>query len=165
MIHSIEDWRKELRDVDAQLIALLQRRLDLAIELLQVLHTDELTLGDLELDTLSLGVLLQSEYEGDLSLLDEAATKKIFRRIVIETRRLAYLSIAAHEKGDASLTPREREILILIAEDHSLKRIALKLNISTKTVESHKAAIMRKLKIYSAIGLALYAIREGLTSL
>jgi len=47
MIHSFDDWRKELRDVDAELISLLQRRLELAIEFLQLLHTDELSLGDL----------------------------------------------------------------------------------------------------------------------
>jgi len=77
--------------------------------------------------------------------------ERIFRRIVVETRRLAYSSIASVENDAPRLTPREGEVLILIAEDHSLKRIAQKLNISLKTVESHKAAIMRKLHIYSSV--------------
>ena len=162
MIHSLDDWRKELHDIDAELISLLQRRLELAIEFLQLLHNDDLSLGDLNQDALRLGLLLSSDYQGDFPPLDRAAMERIFRQIVIETRRLAYLSIASSTNEDTRLTAREREILILIAEDHSLKSIALALNISAKTVEAHKTAIMRKLKIRSLVGLTRYAISEGL---
>lgn len=165
MIHSLDNWRGELRDVDAELISLLHRRLDLAIEFLQLLRTDELTLGDLDQDSLRLLILLQLDSEGDSPPLDEAAVKKIFRRIVIETTRLAHSRVGSWVNGDPKLTVREGEILVMIAQDHSLKSIALKLKISVKTVESHKAAIMRKLNIYSSVGLARYAIREGLVSL
>jgi DNA-binding CsgD family transcriptional regulator len=165
MIHSLDNWREELRDVDAELISLLQRRLELAIAFLQLLRTDELSLGDLDQDTLRLGILLSSECEGDFPPLDEAAVKKIFRWIVIETRRLAYSNIESGANGVTKLTAREREVLILIAEDHSLKRIALELDISVKTVESHKATIMKKLNVYSSVGLTRYAIKEGLISL
>jgi len=165
MIHSFDDWREELRDVDAELISLLQRRLELAIEFLRLLRTDELSLGDVDQDTLRLGILLSSERAGDFPPLDEAAVKKIFRRIVIETRRQAYSSIESGEHYDIKLSGREREVLILIAEDHSLKDIALKLKISVKTVESHKATIMKKLNIYSSVGLTRYAIKEGLISI
>ncbi len=57
MIHSFDDWREELRDVDAELISLLQRRLKLAIEFLHLLRTDELSLGDMDQDMLRLGIL------------------------------------------------------------------------------------------------------------
>ncbi|HEY2974599.1 MAG TPA: LuxR C-terminal-related transcriptional regulator [Pyrinomonadaceae bacterium] len=165
MIHSFDDWRKELRDVDAELISLLQRRLELAIEFLQLLHTDESSLGDLDQDTLRLGILLSSDYKEGFPPLDEAAVERIFRRIVIETRRLASSTIAASVNEDTKMTAREREVLILIAEDHSLKSIALALKISIKTVEAHKATIMRKLNIHSSVGLTRYAISEGLISL
>lgn len=165
MIHNFEEWKQELHELDAELVALLQRRLELALEALQLLTSEELSAGDLDLDTLSLGILLQSQCEGSYPPLDEAAVKKIFRRIVIETRRLARSSVASGLQDDKHLTPREREVLILMAEDNSLKQIAKKLNISVKTVESHRAAIMRKLNIYSSVGLTRYAIQEGLISL
>src|SRR5260370_19165392 len=145
MIHSFDDWREDLRDVDAELISLLKRRLKLAIEFLQLLSTDELSLGDVDQDTLRLGILLSSEREGHFPPLDEAAVKKIFRRIVIETRRQAYSSIESGEHDDTNLTAREREVLILIAEDHALNDIALKLIITVKREQSHKVTIMKKL--------------------
>ncbi|HWQ35820.1 MAG TPA: response regulator transcription factor [Blastocatellia bacterium] len=61
-----------------------------------------------------------------------------------------------------TLTPRQREILQLIAEGHSTKEIAWKLKISIKTVESHRAAIMERLEIYDLPGLIRYAIRRGI---
>ena len=60
------------------------------------------------------------------------------------------------------LTPRERQILQLIAEEHTNKRIAAKLNISLKTVQAHRTNIMEKLDIHSAAGLTKYAIATGL---
>ena len=70
------------------------------------------------------------------------------------------------EKGAFSaLTPREREVLQLMAEGKSTKRIAGNLHISIKTVETHRLNIMEKLDIHSVAELTKYAIREGLTSL
>jgi len=60
---------------------------------------------------------------------------------------------------------REREVLKLLAEGNNTKEIAYVLEISTKTVETHRAQIMTKLKIRSVAELTKYAIREGLTSL
>lgn len=62
------------------------------------------------------------------------------------------------------LTPREREILQLLAEGGTIKRIALRLHVSHKTVEAHRLRIMNKLKIDTAAQLTKYAIQEGLTS-
>lgn len=64
-----------------------------------------------------------------------------------------------------TLTPREREVLQLMAEGHSTKNIAEKLYLSAKTIEAHRAQIMRKLNIHNVAELTKYAIREGLTSL
>lgn len=65
----------------------------------------------------------------------------------------------------STLTNREREVLQLIAEGKSTKQIASYLNVSTKTVETHRRQIMEKLNIRTIAELIKYAIREGITSL
>jgi len=62
------------------------------------------------------------------------------------------------------LTPRQREILQLIAEGHSSKQIAHRLDASVKTIESHRASLMERLDIHDIAGLVRYAIRQGLVS-
>jgi DNA-binding NarL/FixJ family response regulator len=62
------------------------------------------------------------------------------------------------------LTPRQREILQLIAEGHSSKEIAQLLNASVKTIESHRASLMERLDIHDVAGLVRYAIRHGFVS-
>lgn len=63
------------------------------------------------------------------------------------------------------LTPREREVLQLIAEGKTVKEIAAALYLSHKTIEKHREQIQRKLKAHSVAELTKYAIREGLTPL
>lgn len=65
----------------------------------------------------------------------------------------------------AALTPRERQVLQLLAEGQTSKEIGAALHISVKTVETHRGQIMDKLGIRSVAELTKYAIREGLTSL
>jgi DNA-binding NarL/FixJ family response regulator len=60
-----------------------------------------------------------------------------------------------------ALTPRQREILQLIAEGHTTKEIAKKLDLGVKTVETHRAALMTRLDIHDVAGLVRYAIRVG----
>jgi DNA-binding NarL/FixJ family response regulator len=67
--------------------------------------------------------------------------------------------------GPSSLTDREREVLQLVAEGKPTREIASVLNVSVKTVESHRKRIMNKLDIHSVAELTKFAIREGLTSL
>lgn len=62
------------------------------------------------------------------------------------------------------LTPRQREVLQLIAEGASNKQIAHKLGISVKTAEGHRAQLMAALEIHDVAGLVRYAIRMGLIS-
>lgn len=62
------------------------------------------------------------------------------------------------------LTPREREVLQLIAEGNTTKQIAATLGVSVKTIETHRANTMRKLDVRSVAELTKAAIREGLTS-
>jgi Response regulator containing a CheY-like receiver domain and an HTH DNA-binding domain len=63
------------------------------------------------------------------------------------------------------LSPREKEILQLMAEGSTTKRIADQLKVSVKTVETHRQHVMDKLNIYSVAELTKYAIKEGITSL
>jgi DNA-binding NarL/FixJ family response regulator len=60
------------------------------------------------------------------------------------------------------LTPRQREILQLIAEGYTTQRIAHRLKISPKTVETHRTQLMDRLGIYDVAGLVRYAMRAGL---
>lgn len=66
------------------------------------------------------------------------------------------------EATDEVLTPREREVLKLVAEGESSQQIAATLVISIKTVERHRANIIEKLGIRDRVGLTRYAIRRGL---
>lgn len=61
-----------------------------------------------------------------------------------------------------TLSPREKEILQLIAEEHTSAEIAQILVISEKTVEKHRASLMEKLKIHNLAGLVRFAVKEGL---
>jgi DNA-binding NarL/FixJ family response regulator len=63
-----------------------------------------------------------------------------------------------------ALTPRQREILQLIAEGGSTKEIAFALSVSVKTVETHRAGLMDRLGIHDVAGLVVFAVRHKLIS-
>ena len=63
---------------------------------------------------------------------------------------------------DAVLTPRQREVLQLVAEGHSNKEIASRLNVALKTVETHRTELMDRLGIHGVASLVRYAIQVGL---
>ena len=71
-------------------------------------------------------------------------------------RRPAHVAVAP------SLTPREREVLALIAQAKSEPQIARQLGLSAKTVHVHRTSMMRKLRVHNAIALVRQAIRLGL---
>jgi hypothetical protein len=94
VINSLDDWHKEQREIDAELIALLQRRMQLAIELFILFRTDLLTLGELEYDLDRLGIFLYADIDEPLAgLLDKRALLEIFSRIIREQKRVAEESI------------------------------------------------------------------------
>jgi DNA-binding NarL/FixJ family response regulator len=72
-------------------------------------------------------------------------------------------ALDAPRQFEQPLTSRERGIVHLIAEGHSNKQIATLSNISIKTVETHRASIMRKLGLTSMAALVRYAVRNNLT--
>ena len=64
-----------------------------------------------------------------------------------------------------SLTPREQEVLTLIAKGRSNKEIACQLGVGVRTVETHRERTMRKLDIHSVAGLTRFAIAKGMITL
>ena len=76
-----------------------------------------------------------------------------------------FINSGGRKEPFAQLTPREREVLVLIAEGKSNKEIADQLNIGVRTIETHRERIMRRLNIHSVAGLTKYAIANGLVSL
>jgi DNA-binding NarL/FixJ family response regulator len=95
--------------------------------------------------------------------LSPAASKHVVGEYVQRTTGTQELKEA--EPGPAErLTPRQREILQLIAEGQTTKEIARTLNLSVKTVEMHRSQLMERLQIHDVAGLVRYAIRTGLVS-
>jgi DNA-binding NarL/FixJ family response regulator len=76
------------------------------------------------------------------------------------------LAVGRHSPDSAphrrKLSPREREVIQLLAEGNSTKEIAARLGLSVKTVETHRKQIMDKLEIRTVAGLTRYAIEEGI---
>ena len=71
---------------------------------------------------------------------------------------------AVGQESISVLTPRQREVLQLIAEGRSTREIAARLHLSEKTVEMHRAQVKERLDIYDTAGLVRYAVRVGLIS-
>ena len=107
-------------------------------------------------------------------VLKSEADEQIVRAVEALARHHAYFSDHVSEtlldnfveqagSGNAiTLTAREREVVQLIAEGNSNKKIAHLLSISVKTVETHRSASMRKLDIHSTAELVRYAVRQRL---
>ena len=72
--------------------------------------------------------------------------------------------VGAEQPKSDNLTPRQRQVLQLIAGGHSTKEIAYRLELSVKTVETHRAQLMDRLQIRDIAGLVKYAIRNGLVT-
>jgi DNA-binding NarL/FixJ family response regulator len=84
-------------------------------------------------------------------------------RVILE--EVHQLSLNKTSAKLSALSLREREVLQLLAEGKSTREIATRLFLSAKTVETHRAKLMKKLDMQSLAELTKYAIREGLTSL
>jgi DNA-binding NarL/FixJ family response regulator len=108
------------------------------------------------------GYLLKSDARRHLiSAIESLAIHKpFFTAAVSEALLGAYVSRS--NQAESSLTPRERSVVQLIAEGHTNKGIAHFLDISIKTVETHRATVMRKLNLASSADLVRYAIRNNL---
>jgi DNA-binding NarL/FixJ family response regulator len=106
-------------------------------------------------------------------LLKTRAVEDLVRAIRDVVRGGVYLSrglsrevvdayLARKPLGRIELSPRERQVLQLVAEGKTTKEVAGVLGVSVKTAESHRGRIMAKLDIHETAGLVRYAIREGI---
>jgi DNA-binding NarL/FixJ family response regulator len=115
------------------------------------------------------GYLLKDSAESDLvrAIRSVAEGKSFFSPAVSKVLLEDYVKKMQRTGSEDSydlLTPREREILQLIAEGKSNKDVANLLNLSVYTVETHRANLMEKLKLKSVPELTLYAVRKGIIS-
>jgi len=105
-------------------------------------------------------------------VLKAAADQDLVEAVRAASRGEPFLTSAAQQalitgflnRGDepAALTPREQEVVKLIAEAHTNREIAEILQLSEKTVESHRARVLQKLGMRDRVELVRYAIRSGL---
>jgi DNA-binding NarL/FixJ family response regulator len=135
--------------------------------LIFTMHESEQLVRDV-LEAGARGFVLKSDAARYLTSAVEALAqhKPFFTSKVSELVLDEFLKAGRHKKEvsvpSSLLTPREREIVQLLAESKSNKEISTLLNISVKTVETHRAAIMRKLGINSIVELVHYAVRNEL---
>lgn len=114
----------------------------------------------------AVGYLLKDSAVAELDVALEAASRgeTYLSPAISRTVITGYLSrLPGAGRGTASpLTPRQREILTLVANGQSTKKIAHTLNLSVKTVETHRAQLMERLDIHDVPGLVKYALHVGL---
>jgi DNA-binding NarL/FixJ family response regulator len=137
----------------------IRARLPKTEVLIFTMHDNETLIQEL-LKAGARGYLLKSDAKRHLigAIESLASHKPFFTAKVSEALLDSFLARPARE--GSTLTNRERGVVQLIAEGHTNKQIANILNISLKTVETHRAAIMRKLNLSSSAGLVRYAIRN-----
>ena len=116
----------------------------------------------------AVGYLPKSAASSELMLaIEHAMSGKRYLSPTVEQRTTLELGqdIPEGPVPLSELTPRQREVLTLIAEGHSTKDIARALSISVKTVETHRAQLMDRLNIHDVANLVRYAIKVGLVSI
>jgi DNA-binding NarL/FixJ family response regulator len=135
--------------------------------LILTLHDSDQVVRDV-LNAGARGFLLKSDAARDLVAAVEALRrdKTYFTSKVASMVLEGYLKAGTHPApaalGKNRLTPREREIVQLLAEGKSTKEVAVALGLSVKTAETHRSNIMRKLQLHSVSDLVLYAVRNNI---
>jgi DNA-binding NarL/FixJ family response regulator len=112
-------------------------------------------------------VLKQSAGEELISAIHEALEGKLYLTPLIRKDLGTVLKEARGRTGDLGAgrpTPRQREVLRLIAEGRTMKEVAAILNISTRTAESHKYDMMRELGVETTAELVQFAVKIGLVA-
>lgn len=115
------------------------------------------------------GFLLKSDAGRDLI----AAVEALQQRKTFFTSKVAHMLLSkCVDPGNPEqnphqpvLTPREREVIQLVAEGKTTKEVAAALNLSVKTAETHRANLMRKLGLHSVADVTVYAVRNGIVQI
>ena len=134
--------------------------------LILTLHDSDQMVRDV-LNAGARGFLLKSDAASELV----AAVEALGRDKTYFTSKVSPMVLEPHLRGPSGppltlsrsrLTPREREIVQLLAEGKSTKEVAVTLGLSVKTAETHRSNIMRKLQLHSVSDLVLYAVRNNI---
>ncbi len=148
---------REIRSISPSthiLIVSMHSRVDYIVEAFQAGATGYMT-KESATERLLKGIaqVLNGEY-----FMDGAVSHAVVQKLMQTPEKELKITDAAYE----TLTPREQEIMVLLAEGCSAKEAAAKLFISPKTVENHRTNIMNKLGLHSTLELVRYAARLGL---
>ena len=140
----------------------IRSRLPKTEVLIFTMHDNEIVIDDL-LRAGARGYVLKTDARRQLldAIASLAAHKPFFTPQISEALLNSFIK-RHHPERSSVLTPRERQIVQLITEGHTNKVTANLLNISLKTVETHRAAVMGKLNLSSSAALVRYAIRNNL---
>jgi len=154
LLNGIEATRQIVRHVPGVRVLVLSMHADEAY-VTQVLHAG------------AAGYLLKDSADVDLLQAVSAVSsgKSFFSPAIARLMLDDYVKQRSDERGVAdryeALSEREREVFQLIAEGKANKEIGTLLGISPSTVETHRARIMEKLDVHSAVEIVLYAVRRG----
>ena len=110
----------------------------------------------------ALGYLLKSDAGSELLAAVEALQHNRLFLTSIVSRNFWQVVVKAFPPTKEVLTTREREVLQLVAEGKASKEIAVELDMSVKTVDTHRSNIMRKLDLHSVAELVLYAVKNNI---
>jgi DNA-binding NarL/FixJ family response regulator len=137
----------------------IRSRIESTEVLIFTMHDTDIIIEQL-LNAGACGYLLKSDANKSLIEAVESLAnhEPFFTRKVVATLLSSFL--AQPKRSGTSISGRERSVLQLIAEGHTNKEVGDLLHISLKTVESHRASVMRKLKLSSSADLVRYAIRN-----
>ena len=138
------------------------------IKVLILTITDADQIVQAVLDAGARGFILKSDAVRDLMMaVDALQHNRTFftarvAEMVLSRYRAKASPLAAPAIEMTKLTPRERDVVQLLAEGKSSKEVACHLNLSVKTAETHRSNIMRKLGLHSVSELVLYAVRNNI---
>ena len=147
----------EIRNISPStrvMIVSMHSKVDYIVKAFQSGATGYMT-KDSATENLLVGVerVLNGEY-----FMDGSVSHRVVEKLIHTPDKEMKITDAAYE----TLTPREQEVMVLLAEGNSAKEAAAKLFISPKTVENHRTNIMNKLDLHSTLELVRYAARLGL---
>jgi DNA-binding NarL/FixJ family response regulator len=109
-----------------------------------------------------LGYVLKDQASREIAdAIEQVSNGKVYLSPGISQAVVTAL-MAGEEPAWQTLTPRERQVLQLVAEGKTTKEVGVILGVSTKTADSHRTRLMRKLDIHDTAGLVRYALRKGL---
>ena len=138
---------------------------EVSVIVLTVHEGEEYALRALKLGAMGYLPKSAASTELELAIMTVLANEKYVSPELSRRTFLEHAKDAAQSRSAAELTPRQIEVLRLIADGKTTKDIARSLQISVKTVESHRAQLMDRLNIHDVAGLVRHAIKMGLVTI